>query len=165
MLEVGNFQGPDNLTQGRTHFGAWCIVSAPLYLSFDLTNKSNVDAVWEIISNKEAIAVNQAWYGHPGRLVKDGGSYQLWAKKLADGAQAALVINRNGTAALHDVTVSLESLGTELGRGATAWDVWAKKPVPLTDTTWRVPPLQAYDSAFLIFKPLGVQEVITNIVL
>ena len=31
----------------------------------DVTDKALVDSVWDIISNKEAIAVNQAWAGHP----------------------------------------------------------------------------------------------------
>eukprot|EP01043_Picozoa_sp_COSAG02_P063788 COSAG02_NODE_9139_length_2315_cov_2.050542_2_plen_108_part_00 len=55
MLEVGNFKGPNNLTESRTHFGGWCIVSAPLILGMDLTDASNLDAVWPIISNVEAV--------------------------------------------------------------------------------------------------------------
>lgn len=55
MLEVGNFKGPNNLTESKTHFGGWCIVSAPLILGMDLTDTSNLDAVWPIISNKEAV--------------------------------------------------------------------------------------------------------------
>ena len=52
MLEVGNFQGPNNLTESKTHFGGWCIVSAPLILGMDVTDSANLDAVWPIISNK-----------------------------------------------------------------------------------------------------------------
>lgn len=55
MLEVGNFKGPNNLTESKTHFGGWCIVSAPLILGMDLTDASSLDAVWPIISNKEAV--------------------------------------------------------------------------------------------------------------
>merc|ERR1711916_75337 len=94
MLEVGNFQGEDAYAQHRTHFGAWCIVSSPLRLSMDLASSEVMDSIWDIITNREAIAINQVWAGHPGRLVHDGGSYQVWAKKLADGAQAAIALNR-----------------------------------------------------------------------
>lgn len=45
--------------ESRTHFGAWCISSSPLILSHDLRNKAIADALWPIISNKEAIAINQ----------------------------------------------------------------------------------------------------------
>lgn len=56
-------------TEDRSQFGMWCIVSSPLVLSFDLTNKPAVDRVWPILSNKEAIAVNQHWNGSPGQLL------------------------------------------------------------------------------------------------
>eukprot|EP01047_Picozoa_sp_COSAG01_P003521 COSAG01_NODE_105_length_26080_cov_7.640237_14_plen_84_part_00 len=43
-----------------------CTLSAPLTLSLDFTNKTATDSVWHIITNRAAIAVNQAWAGHPG---------------------------------------------------------------------------------------------------
>ena len=56
MLEVGNLA---SFNEDRSHFGAWCIVSSPLILGFDLTNADTYTRVWPIISNKEAIQVNQ----------------------------------------------------------------------------------------------------------
>ena len=53
-----------------THFAAWCIVSSPLVLGLDLTNATNLDLFWPIISNKESIAVNEAWVGDAGKLIK-----------------------------------------------------------------------------------------------
>ena len=50
----------------RAHFGAWCIVSSPLTIGFDVTDTALLDSVWPTISNQEAIAVNQNWAGHPG---------------------------------------------------------------------------------------------------
>lgn len=67
MLEVGQLATPE---EDRAHFGAWCIVSSPLVLGFNVTDRSIYQRVWPIISNKEAIAVNQQWAGHPGMLVK-----------------------------------------------------------------------------------------------
>jgi hypothetical protein len=32
MLELGNFVGPLNLTESRTHFGAWCVAVTALRL-------------------------------------------------------------------------------------------------------------------------------------
>eukprot|EP01006_Ploeotia_vitrea_P048604 TRINITY_DN67255_c4_g1_i1.p1 TRINITY_DN67255_c4_g1~~TRINITY_DN67255_c4_g1_i1.p1 ORF type:complete len:378 (-),score=24.30 TRINITY_DN67255_c4_g1_i1:364-1344(-) len=66
MLEVGNIPQ----IESRSHFGAWCIVSSPLTLGFDMTDNTKMDEVWDIITNKEAIAVNQAWQGHPGYQAK-----------------------------------------------------------------------------------------------
>ena len=58
MLQVGNLP---TVEQNRAHFGAWCVISAPLYLGFDLRNRSLVDAMMPIIGNAEAIAVNQQY--------------------------------------------------------------------------------------------------------
>ena len=73
MLEVGCDHGRHgdrdpglSETEAATHFAAWAIVSSPLILSHDVNNATIMDAVWPIISNKEAIAVNQAWAGHSG---------------------------------------------------------------------------------------------------
>ena len=67
MLEVGNMNG--GFYESRAHFGAWCITSSPLILSFDLTKTDLLEKVWSIISNKKAIEVNQAWDGDAGRLL------------------------------------------------------------------------------------------------
>ena len=58
-----------SVAEWRSHFGAWCIASSPLMLSFDMTNATTMDAVWPFVTNVEAIAVNQAWAGHPGLMV------------------------------------------------------------------------------------------------
>jgi len=55
-----------NKAETRSHFGAWAIVSSPLTLSHDVTNDTITDQIWDVISNKEVIAVNQAWAGHSG---------------------------------------------------------------------------------------------------
>lgn len=62
-----NFSEP-SLTEQRTHFGLWTVLSSPLTLSLDFTNKSAVDSVWDVITNTHAIAVNQAWGGSQGTV-------------------------------------------------------------------------------------------------
>ena len=52
-----------NVEESRTHFSAWCVTSAPLTLGFDLTNETRMAETYPIISNKEAIAINQAVRG------------------------------------------------------------------------------------------------------
>ena len=71
MLEVGvsNTQGHAtllNYLETRSHFGLWCIASTPLILGFDLNNSTAMDSVWEIITNREVIRVNQEWAGFAG---------------------------------------------------------------------------------------------------
>ena len=57
MMEVGNMA---SYNEDRAHFAAWCITSSPLILGLDLINPATVDKVWDIVSNQEAIAINQA---------------------------------------------------------------------------------------------------------
>ena len=70
----------------RTGFGAHVIVSSPLILSIDITDPATgsatgkpagcpscpnqLDLYWDIIANKEAIAVNQLWAGSVGALIR-----------------------------------------------------------------------------------------------
>jgi hypothetical protein len=159
LPEVGNFKGPNNLTESKTHFGGWCIVSAPLILGMDVTDKENLDAVWPIISNTEAIAVNQAWAGHPGRLVEEGGphdpapagprAYQVWAKKMPDGGQAVFVVNQS-PGELSQIKVELTTLG--LPATAKARDIWAKKDIGTVEGTWAIATLASHDSMFVRFS-------------
>ena len=53
-IKVGHLK---TYEENRGHFGAWCVVSSPLILSLDLRNDKTVDSVWDIIANREAIAV------------------------------------------------------------------------------------------------------------
>jgi hypothetical protein len=77
MLEVGNLGCPTGAScnqttaplEDRSQFGMWAIVSSPLVLSVDLTNQAMLERVWPILSNREAIRVNQHWSGSPGRLL------------------------------------------------------------------------------------------------
>lgn len=69
MLEVANLASAE---EDRSHFHAWCIISSPLILGYAMGNDSLTEKVWGIISNREAIAVNQQFAegGGVGRLVK-----------------------------------------------------------------------------------------------
>jgi len=72
MLEIGNFGGPEPLRshEERSHFGLWCVISAPLILGCNMTDAATMDRVWATITNLDALAVNHDWAGLPGTLVK-----------------------------------------------------------------------------------------------
>jgi hypothetical protein len=57
-----------NLTEMRTNFGGWAIMSSPLILAMDLRDAAELDAVWPIVSNREVIGINQQWVGDAGRI-------------------------------------------------------------------------------------------------
>ena len=74
MLEVGRVTAPAPgtfLSWNRAHFGAWCIVSAPLILGLDVTDTAKLEPILDVIGNQAAIKVNQDWAGHPGMLVEN----------------------------------------------------------------------------------------------
>lgn len=154
MLEVGNFAGPMATNESRTHFGLWCVVSSPLILGLDLIDAAKVDSVWDIITNREAIGVNQAWAGHPGRFAWSGYSnalFKVWAKKLAGGAQAVLLVNADDVSAL-SVTLPLTILGLNAGTH-TVRDVWRQQDSEPVVGTWSIVGLPPHDSAFVIIRP------------
>ena len=57
---------PLTVTEARTHFGAWAIVSSPLVLSFDLTDSKTVGEHWSTITNTDVLEVNQDYAGFSG---------------------------------------------------------------------------------------------------
>ena len=66
MLEVGN--GGMSDVEYRTHFSLWAISKAPLIIGCDLTKMSN--ETFNILSNKEVIAINQDKLGVQGHKIK-----------------------------------------------------------------------------------------------
>jgi len=65
-------------------------MSSPLVFSFDLRFADTVAEMWPILSNKEAIAINQQYAGHPGYLVKQ------WAVPGEEAAAAAAAAKGEG---------------------------------------------------------------------
>ena len=140
---AGGFVQP-TVTEQRTHFGLWCALSAPLTLSLDFANKSATDSVWDIITNKHAIAVNQvsifvytAYYlltivvcsSCHGPLSRPLTCTQAWA-----GHPGTIFKQSNQTVSLH-ATCMFNSTCDNHGRGAKtevtlpAWQAWYK-PLP-----------------------------------
>ena len=117
------------------HFGAWCIVSSPLVLGFDLRNETMVALHWETITNRDAIGVNQEYAGHSGAqfaasakaarlpacdwkagVFCEWPSWTAWSKPLsgtdARGSRLAVLLMNNGNA-----TAELSFAWAQLPRG------------------------------------------------
>jgi len=92
MLEVGRMP-EHNAAESRSHFAAWAMVSAPLVLGFDLSDKAKLATAWPIISNKEVIAISQTWVkGAPypsGKLVKSWQAKNVPTFAVRGGCAAA----------------------------------------------------------------------------
>ncbi len=76
--------------QNRSLFSLWCMMAAPLIAGNDLRDmaKPTVD----ILTNLEAIAIDQDPLGVQGHVVWNDGNVSVWAgKPLFDGSRAVLV--------------------------------------------------------------------------
>ena len=81
------------IAETRSHFAAWAIVSSPLTLSHDPSNLTIMDAIWPVLSNRELLAISQAYAGYSGGPFKEAAEgLQLAAADTAlarPGASAA----------------------------------------------------------------------------
>ena len=84
MLEVGN---PGlTLTESRSHFSLWCMLAAPLMAGNDL--RIMPPEVLKILTNKDAIAIDQDKLGKQAYLYMDHLSKLIYVKELSDGSWA-----------------------------------------------------------------------------
>ena len=98
--------------QARAHFSLYCVTSSPLILGNDVRNMSADD--FAIVSNRDAIRVNQAWAGFAGDMlnytqyppanasksnVTQVPTLSVWWKPLPNRSAAAVLFNRASNAA------------------------------------------------------------------
>ena len=160
-----------NAVENRAHFSMWCVLSSPLTLSVNFSNAAVVDAVWPIISNAEAIAVNQAWAGSMGGLVSESSDTvvlqhcawlwagdpnctlpieQVYAKPLPGSKVAVLVANHG--AAARSTSIALASVpGLACAPGPCAVrDINAHADLPPATGSIAIPALASHDVAFFV---------------
>lgn len=123
MMEVGN--GGMTNSEYRAHFSLWAILNAPLIAGNDVRSMS--PEIKEILTNTEVIAVNQDKLGRQGRRVKKSGDQEVWAKPMADGSRAVLLLNRGEVE--NEISVSWDEIDYPNHLSAKARDVWAHKDV------------------------------------
>lgn len=119
MLEVGN--GGMSDTEYRAHFSLWSLLSAPLLAGNDVRRMSK--ATREILTNKGVIAVNQDRLGVQGRKLRDDGDLEVWAKPLAGGDLAVVLLNRGARPAT--IGVRAQDLGLSKRPSYAVRDLWA----------------------------------------
>lgn len=90
MMEVGNTL-TDN--EGRAHFSMWCMLAAPLIAGTNIQNAT--EATIEILTNNEAIAINQDKLGIQGFKHSATDSVEIWYKPLENGNWAVCFLNRD----------------------------------------------------------------------
>jgi len=173
MLQVGNGM---TLSESRTHFALWCVTSAPLILGYDMTNATIYDAMYPIVSNPQALAINQQWAGWPGSLVKNASEYfdgdtmhgaqgstpekisfalwQIWSKPQPQQRglhqEAVLIINLSDEP--QDITLVYTDVNTALGTKVTAIDVWTGQGMHVEQSSTIFRNLGPHESRFLLLS-------------
>jgi alpha-galactosidase len=126
----GHWNDPDMLitgmdglseTQNRSFHSLWCMMAAPLMAGNDLRRMTA--STIEILTNREAIGINQDPLGKQGHIVRTEGQAQIWAAKpLFDGSQAVLVFNSGTTQA--SVHVAWADIGNPQSSVLYVRDLW-----------------------------------------
>lgn len=133
MLEVGNLK---TAGEDRAHFSIWCIMAAPLIAGNDVSKMSAQTQA--ILTNKDAISIDQDTLGIQGFRYDKKDSLETWIKPLSSGKWAVCFLNRNDKSMPVQFDWKKEMIKDEVSGAAMSattyriTDVWAKKPAGTT---------------------------------
>ncbi len=137
MLEVGN---PGlSLTESRSHFSIWCMLAAPLMAGNDL--RVMTPEILAILTNREAIAVDQDPLGKQGYLFMAHPSKNIWVKELSDGDYAVCFLNTGDQPYTQRVNwTHYPFVDSEMSYDI--YDIWADEVIGTTDKKyeWEIAP-------------------------
>jgi alpha-galactosidase len=146
MLEVGN--GQMTPSESRAHFSLWCMLAAPLIAGNDVRNMK--PEIQEILTNREAIALDQDRLGKQATRFRADQNGQVWVKELADGKWGICLFNTTSATEQMKLNWSdLAFLGTEKYQ---VRDLWAGKDLGDTETNLSAD-VASHDVALLRLEP------------
>jgi len=133
MLEVGNKGLKFN--ESQAHFSFWCLLAAPLMAGNDIRTMS--DSTKSILTNKDAISVNQDVLGIEGSKKYDNGDFEIWTKPLKNNEIAVILFNRNKLT--NNFKVDWNSAG--INGSYNLNDIWLHKDLGNSDkmTSFTIP--------------------------
>ncbi|HTX92572.1 MAG TPA: glycoside hydrolase family 27 protein [Anaerolineales bacterium] len=132
----------------RTHFSLWCMLAAPLMIGCDV--RSMDAATREILTNAEAIAVDQDPLGRQGSRASRNGMGEVWVKPMAGGQLAVGLFNRG------DKRLALPAAWSDLEIGGRyrVRDLWAHTDLGVFDWAVRAE-LEPHGCALFRLTPEG----------
>ncbi|GAA2314423.1 NPCBM/NEW2 domain-containing protein [Streptomyces caniferus] len=128
MLEVGNGGMTD--TEYRSHFALWSMMAAPLLIGSDL--RKATPETFEILANKDLIAIDQDPLGKQATVVKSESGRWTLVRQLADGARAVALFNETGRP--QRITTTAGELGLPQADGYRLRDLWRHQNTHTTGT-------------------------------
>lgn len=118
MLEVGNGGMTD--TEYRTHFSMWSVMAAPLLIGSDL--RKATPETFEILSNREVIAVDQDPLGKQGTVLSSTDGRWVVAKEMQDGSRVVALFNESGSA--QRISTTAKAAGLPQAAAYTMRNLW-----------------------------------------
>ena len=119
MLEIGN--GNQTIDEYKTQFTMWCLLPAPLLMGHDVRTMS--DAILDLLTNEEIIAVNQDPAALPAQRRIKTDDYQLWTRELADGDLCVALLQTTPQA--RELRFTWDEIGLDRNETARIRDLWA----------------------------------------
>jgi len=121
MLFIGKGEfDADHLTEARSHFALWAMVSAPLLIGADL--RTTPQSLMDIFGNAALIAIDQDPAGNQAVLAFDSDDFQILVKTLANGTKAVALFNRS--AAPTEAILTAQHLKLRDDAEVTLTDLW-----------------------------------------
>ena len=165
--------GMNGLTdvQCKTHMAMWCMMNSPLMLGLDLRRVQKGDWIYNIIANKELIALNQDPLGIQAKrlsttietedpskdYITNNNRVDILVKPLADGSAAISFINVSEVSKEGDFSISAEDIPfTSFKKGSkySVTDLWTGEENENTTGVFKVTSLAACDSVTVRVKAI-----------
>ena len=126
-----------------TLMSLWSLAPSPMMLGMNLPD--NDDWTLSLLTNDEALAINQDALGRPAGRVAQVGTTEVWVKDLADGSKAVGLFNRGAQAA----DLSMDWTAAKLTGRQTVRDVWQHKDLGTLDAQYTQAAVPAHGSVLL----------------
>jgi alpha-galactosidase len=167
-------------TMSKTHMTMWCMMNSPLMLGMDLRRLTKGDELWNIIANKDIIALNQDALGIQAKriycsidntnpntaYISNNQRVDILVKPLKGGDIAISFINLSHSPDTEDHSVDVGVIMDYIGHKmvdadkfakATSYqvkDLWTGASTMNTSRIFSVKGLEAYDNVTLRVTPV-----------
>lgn len=178
MLVIG--MNGITITMSKTHMTMWSMMNSPLILGMDLRRVKKGDELWQIIMNKDIIALNQDKLGIQAKriycsidntnpdteYITNNNRVDILAKPLADGDIALSFINLSDSRDPMEHSVDVNCIINYIGykmidadkfNNATSYyikDIWTGEESMSTARTFSIKGIDAYDNATIRVTPI-----------
>jgi alpha-galactosidase len=164
----------------KTHMSMWCMMNSPLMLGLDLRRVSKGDDLWQIIANKDLIALNQDALGIQAKriycsldntnpdtaYITNNNRIDILAKPLVNGDIALSFINLSSSRDTKEHSVDVSHIINYIGHKITDVDkfknaesyyiknLWTGDHTKNTSRIFSVTGIDAYDNVTVRITPV-----------